>query len=55
MDAVLIVDGPDMGKTGKIITINGNYAIVKLDSNGRSYQEVKLVKMEDLVYPDQSG
>jgi hypothetical protein len=37
-----------MGKTGTVINIDDNDAIVKLDKDGKAYQEVKTVKYEIL-------
>ena len=51
MDKVLLTAGPDMGKTGKIIDINGKNVIVKFDFNGLPFQEVKTVKMDYLAKP----
>ena len=49
LDTVLLTSGPDMGKTGTIINIDGNNAIVKLDKDGKAYQEVKFVKIDMLA------
>lgn len=49
LDQVLLIAGPDMGKTGKVLSITGRNAVVKLDFNGLPYQEVKVVKMECLA------
>ena len=49
MDFVLLTAGPDMGKTGTIIDIEGKNAIVKFDFNGLPHQEVKLVKIDYLA------
>jgi hypothetical protein len=49
MDRVLIIGGPDMGKTGVVILAeDGRSAVVKLDRNGRSYSEIKVVKLNNL-------
>jgi hypothetical protein len=39
-DHILLIEGPDMGKTGIILDISGRWTIVKLDKNGLDYQEV---------------
>eukprot|EP01041_Mallomonas_annulata_P003732 gene3732-7415_t len=49
MDEVLLITGPDMGKTGKIIDIIGKNGIIKLDPNGLPFQEVKIVRLESLA------
>lgn len=49
LDTVLLTSGPDMGKTGTIINIDGNNAVVKLDKDGKAYQEVKYVKINMLA------
>lgn len=41
LDRVVLKVGPDMGKVGTVIYIDGENAIVKLDKDGREYQEVK--------------
>ena len=38
-----------MGKTGTVINIDGNSAVVKLDQDGKAYQEVKYVKINMLA------
>lgn len=50
LDQVVFNDGPDMGKTGIVIYIDSDKkkAVVKLDKDGRAYQEVKIVKLEML-------
>lgn len=50
LDEVLIIGGPDMGKTGVVLWLrdDGRTAIVKLDKNGGSYNEVKVVTMKNL-------
>jgi hypothetical protein len=48
-DKVILTTGPDMGKTGNVIHLEGNNAIVKLDKNGRNYQEVKIVKQNTIA------
>lgn len=45
LDTVVLTGGPDMGKTGTVIFIDGTNAIVKLDKDGKAYQEVKDVKL----------
>lgn len=51
LDRVLMTEGPDMGKTGTTINIDGNneYAVVKLDKDGKAYNEVKYVKLKMLA------
>ena len=44
-DQVLLIDGPDMGKTGVVLDIDGDWTITKLDKNGNDYQEVILRTM----------
>jgi hypothetical protein len=34
-----------MGKTGTVLNIEGGDAVVKLDKDGKAYQEVKQVKV----------
>lgn len=48
-DNVVLKKGPDMGKKGRIIYIDGDNAIIKLDKDGRDYQEVKRVPMQILA------
>ena len=46
-DRVLFKRGPDMGKTGIVLDVDSdNMAIVKLDVDGKAYQEVKSVKLD---------
>lgn len=49
LDQVLLIAGPDMGKTAKVLSITGKNAVVKLDFNGLPYQEVKVIKMDWLA------
>ena len=54
LDQVLLTQGPDMGKTGTVINIddgdkNDKFAIVKLDKDGKTYQEVKYIKLSYLA------
>ena len=54
LDQVLLTQGPDMGKTGTVINIddgdkNDKFAIVKLDKDGKAYQEVKYIKLSYLA------
>ncbi len=54
LDQVLLTQGPDMGKTGTVINIddsdkNDQFAIVKLDKDGKAYQEVKYIKLSYLA------
>ena len=49
LDRVLFKKGPDMGKTGTVLDIDDRTsAIVKLDKDGKDYQEVKVVKLDFL-------
>eukprot|EP00981_Chlorochromonas_danica_P001184 scaffold262_cov164-Ochromonas_danica.AAC.8 len=48
-DRVVLTNGPDMGKTGVVIYIEGEYAVVKLDRDGRPYKEVKSVRYSSLA------
>ena len=48
-DNVVLKKGPDMGKKGRIIYIDGENAIIKLDKDGRDYQEVKRVPLQILA------
>lgn len=48
-DSVLLISGPDMGKTGRLLDVDDeDMTIVEFDSNGNQYQEVKQVKMSML-------
>ena len=49
LDQVLLTAGPDMGKIATVINIDGNNAVVKLDKDGKAYQEVKFVKLDILA------
>lgn len=49
LDNVLMTEGPDMGKTGTVILIEKKYAVVKLDKDGKDYQEVKLVNVKSIA------
>lgn len=49
LDSVLLTAGPDMGKTGTVINIDGANAVVKLDKDGKAYQEVKFVQLDILA------
>jgi len=49
LDTVLLTEGPDMGKTGTVINIDGDNAVVKLDKDGKAYQEVKYLKVAMLA------
>ena len=49
LDSVLLTEGPDMGKTGTVINIDGTNAVVKLDKDGKAYQEVKYVRLNMLA------
>jgi hypothetical protein len=46
LDTVVLTSGPDMGKQATVIMIDGPNAVVKLDRDGKAYQEVKYVKLE---------
>lgn len=50
-DAVVLTSGPDMGKLGTVIYVDDERkkAIIKLDKDGRPYQEVKLVQISMLA------
>lgn len=49
LDRVLFMKGPDMGRTGTVLDIDDkSSAIVKLDKDGKDYQEVKVVKLNFL-------
>merc|ERR1711871_207587 len=48
-DNVLLLGGPDMGKTGTVINIEEGNAVVKLDKDGKAYQEVKQVDLSTLA------
>ncbi len=41
-DRVLLIEGPDMGKTGTVLDTSDNWTIIKFDRNGYNYQEVRL-------------
>ena len=49
LDSVVLKEGPDMGKSGTVIMIDGPYAVVKLDKDGKAYQEVKYIKLDILA------
>ncbi|GAB5033476.1 Hypothetical protein NocV09_01400100 [Nannochloropsis oceanica] len=47
-DQIVVLGGPDMGKTGKLIGLDeGNKGVVKLDTNG-AFTEVKIISMKDV-------
>lgn len=46
LDSVVLTSGPDMGKQATVIMIDGPNAVIKLDRDGKAYQEVKYVKLE---------
>ena len=46
LDSIVLTSGPDMGKQGTIIMIDGPNAVIKLDKDGKAYQDVKYVKLE---------
>jgi hypothetical protein len=48
-DSVLLLSGPDMGKTGTVINIEGDNVVLQLDKDGKAYQEVKQVKLDTLA------
>ena len=50
LDEVLILGGPDMGKTGVVLWLRGDgkTAVVKLDKNGSSFNEIKVVSVKNL-------
>lgn len=49
LDEVILTSGPDMGKKGTVINIDDGNAVVKLDKDGKAYQEVKYVKYSILA------
>jgi len=54
LDEVLLTQGPDMGKTATVINIDDSdkddqFAVVKLDKDGKAYQEVKYIKLSYLA------
>jgi len=49
LDRVLLTSGPDMGKTATVINIDNSNAVIKLDKDGKAYQEVKYVKLAMLA------
>ena len=49
LDEVVIKEGPDMGKGATVILIDGPNAVIKLDKDGKTYQEVKYVKLDTLA------
>ena len=49
LDEVVIKEGPDMGKGATVILIDGPNAVIKLDKDGKVYQEVKYVKLDTLA------
>ena len=46
---MLLLSGPDMGKTGTVINIEGDDVVLQLDKDGKAYQEVKQVKLNTLA------
>ena len=53
-DKAVLTSGPDMGKTCTVIYIDGDKAVVKLDKDGKAYQEVKYVNYKSLAKADDS-
>lgn len=51
-DKAVLTSGPDMGKTCTVIYIDGDKAVVKLDKDGKAYQEVKYVNYKSLAKAD---
>lgn len=49
LDEVVLTSGPDMGKLGTVINIDKDNAVVKLNRDGKAYQEVKYVKTKMLA------
>jgi hypothetical protein len=49
LDNVILKIGPDMGKTGRVIYIDDRAAVVKLDKDGKDYQEVKWIPLDMLA------
>eukprot|EP01031_Cornospumella_fuschlensis_P040440 gene40440-49288_t len=52
LDHAVLMSGPDMGRACTVIYIDGEYAVVKMDYDGRSYQEVKSVEYVTLAKTD---
>jgi len=52
-DKAVLTSGPDMGKTCTVIYIDGDKAVVKLDKDGKAYQEVKYVNYKSLAKADE--
>lgn len=51
-DHAVLMSGPDMGRACTVIYIDEEFAVVKLDYDGRSYQEVKSVEYDTLAKTD---
>jgi hypothetical protein len=49
LDSAVLTSGPDMGKTATVIYIDGSNAVIKLDKDGKAYQEVKYVSLDMLA------
>ena len=49
LDQVVLTSGPDMGKLATVINIDGPNVVIKLDKDGKAYQEVKYVKYSTLA------
>lgn len=46
-DLIVVIGGPDKGKTGKLIGITEEKGVIKLDSNGK-FSEVKIINMNQI-------
>lgn len=46
-DLIVVIGGPDKGKTGKLIGITDEKGVIKLDSNGK-FSEVKIINMNQI-------
>lgn len=46
-DLIVVIGGPDKGKTGKLIGISDEKGVIKLDSNGK-FSEVKIINMNQI-------
>jgi hypothetical protein len=44
---IVVLGGPDKGKTGKLIGIDDTKGVIKLDTNGK-FTEVKMISMKDI-------
>lgn len=46
-DLIVVIGGPDKGKTGKLIGVTDDKGVIKLDSNGK-FSEVKIIGMNQI-------